>query len=171
MKKKFVMASIMVVVVISILVGYSYANLKSNSVYYAKNTPHKKGVEPVLMLLVDNLDWIYNPELEGIEYDFDGGNVIYNNNYKSEDVPWFASHYGKEYHYGSNDYKSYSFNSNFELTYCRDRREGKVDIKNIDVKKVKRDIYKIFQPVINKQTKPLINLQWLFDRIYRAKFN
>ncbi|MDD7512778.1 MAG: hypothetical protein PUK14_02685 [Clostridiales bacterium] len=154
-----------------LLFGYGYYNLKSNSVYYAKHTPHKDATEPVLMMLIDNLDWIYNPELEGIEYDFDGGHVIYNNNYKSEDVPWFASHDGEEYHYGSNGYKSYSFNRNFELTYCRDRCVGKIDIKNIDVEEVKQDIYKIVQPVIDEQTKPLINLQWLFDIVYKDKFN
>ena len=89
-----------IIIFIAVLIGYGYYNLKSNSVYYAKNTPHEEGVEPVLMMLIDNLYWIYNPELEGIEYDFDGGHVIYNNNYKSEDVPWFAIHDGEEYHYG-----------------------------------------------------------------------
>ena len=159
------------VLLVVLFISYGYYNLKSYSVYYAKNTPHKEGTEPVLMMLVDNLWWIYNPDIDGIEYDFDGGHVIYNNNFKSEDVPWFTSHDGEEYHYGSNDYKSYSFNSDFELTYCRDRREGKIDIKNVNVEEVKKEIYKIVQPVIDEQIKPFINLQWIFDRVYHDKFN
>ncbi|SFE46565.1 hypothetical protein SAMN02910327_01266 [Peptostreptococcaceae bacterium pGA-8] len=171
MKKKFLLGIMTIIVLAVVLIGYGYCNLKSNSVYYAKHTPHKEGTEPVLMMLVDNLYWVYNPDIDGIEYDFDGGHVIYNNNFKLEDVPWFASHGGEAYDYGSNGYKSYSFNSDFKLTYCIDRRDGEIDIKNVDVEEVKKEIYKIVQPVIDEQTKPLINLQWIFDRVYRDKFN
>ena len=169
--KKIIKRLFIVIAILLFITVFCFKNIKSNSVYYAKHTPHKEGTEPVLMMLIDNLDWIYNPEIDGIEYDFDGGHVIYNNNYKSEDVPWFASHDGEEYHYGSNGYKSYSFNRNFELTYCRDRRVGKIDIKDVDVKEIKIEIYKIVQSVIDEQTKPLINLQWLFDIVYKDKFN
>lgn len=105
---KIIKRAFIVIAILLFITVFCFDNIKRNSVYYAKHTPHKEGTEPVLMMLIDNLDWIYNPELEGIEYDFDGGHVIYNNNYKSEDVPWFASHDGEEYHYGSNGYKSYS---------------------------------------------------------------
>ena len=171
MKRKILTVISSILVIASILFGYGYYNLKSNSVYYAKNTPHKEGTEPVLMMLVDNLYWVYNPDIDGIKYRFDGGQIIYNYNFKLEEAPCFSGDGGEEYYYGSNGYRSYSFNVDFELTYCRDRREGKVDIKNVDVKEVKKDIYKIVQPVIDEQTKPLINLQWLFDRVYRDKFN
>ncbi len=171
MKKKFLLGLMIIIVLPVLLSGYGYYNLKSNSVYYAKNTPHKEGAEPVLMMLVDNLGWIYNPDIEGIEYRFDGGQIIYNNNLKLEEVPCFACDNSEEYYYGSNGYRSYSFNSDFQLTYCRDRREGKIDIKDVDVKEVKKEIYKVVQPVIDRQTKPLINLQWLFDIVYRDKFN
>lgn len=172
MKKKIVIVSILLLVLILILFVYCYCNLKSNSVYYAKNTPHKEGTEPVLMMLVDNLFWIYNPEIEGIKYDFDGGQAIYNYNFKDEDVPVFVSYGGgRKYSYCNNGFKTYKFDYHFNLTSSRDVREGKIDIKDIDVEEVKKEIYEIVQPVIDAQTKPLINLQWLFDRVYRDKFN
>lgn len=58
------------------LIGYGYYNLKSNSVYYAKKTPHKEGTEPVLMMLVDNLAWIYKPEIKEIKYEGEGKSTI-----------------------------------------------------------------------------------------------
>ena len=169
--KKFLNIILIISVTLFCLTAFCFENIKSNSVYYAKHTPHKEGTEPVLMMLVDNLFWIYNPEIDGIEYDLDGGNCIKNHNYKSEYEPWFASYGGEEYSYGSNGYKSYSFNRNFELTYCRDRRVGKIDIKEIDVEEVKKDIYKMAQPVIDAQSKPRVNLQWLFDIVYKDRFN
>ncbi len=55
--------------------------------------------------------------------------------------------------------------------YCSDRHYKKIDIKNIDVEEVKKDIYKMAQPVIDAQSKPRVNLQWLFDIVYKDKFN
>ena len=72
MKKKFLIWTMAIIIFIAVLIGYGYYNLKSNSVYYAKNTPHKEGTEPVLMMVVDNLEWIYNPKVKTLKYDFDG---------------------------------------------------------------------------------------------------
>ena len=168
--KKFIIRMIIVIPILLFITVFCFDNIKSNSVYYAKHTPHKEGTEPVLMMLVDNLFWIYNPEIDGIEYDLDGGNCIKNHNYKSEYEPWFASFGGEEYSYSSDD-GFYNFNSDFELTYCSDRHYKKIDIKNIDVEEVKKDIYKMAQPVIDAQSKPRVNLQWLFDIVYKDKFN
>ncbi len=171
MKKKFLLCIMIIIVFAVLLIGYGYYNLKSNSVYYAKHTPHKEGTEPVLMMLVDNLYWVYNPDIDGIEYDFDGGNSIYNYNFKAEDIPFLSSYGGEIYSYGSNGFKTYKFDYHFNLISSRDRRNGKIDIKDVDIEEVKKEIYKIVQPVIDEQTKPLKNLQWLFDRVYRDKFN
>ena len=160
-----------IIIFIAVLIGCGYYNLKSNSVYYAKNTPHKDGVEPVLMMLVDNLAWVYNPDIDGIKYGFDGNNSIHNYNFKAKDTPFLSSYGGKIYSYGSNGFKTYKFDYHFNLVSSRDRRVGEIDIKDIDVEEVKKDIYKIVQPVIDEQTKPLINLQWLFDIVYKDRFN
>ena len=168
--KKFFNIILIISVTLFCLTAFCFENIKSNSVYYAKHTPHKEGTEPVLMMLVDNLFWISNPEIDGIEYDLDGGNCIKNHNYKSEYEPWFASFGGEEYSYSTDD-EFYNFNSDFELEYCSDRHYKKIDIKNIDVEEVKKDIYKMAQPVIDAQSKPRVNLQWLFDIVYKDKFN
>ena len=168
--KKFFNIILIISVTLFCLTAFCFDNMKRNSVYYAKHTPHKEGTEPVLMMVVDNLFWINTPEIDGIEYDFDGYNCIKNYNFKSEDGLYFASYGGQKYSYDSND-GFYNFNSDFELTYCSDRHYKKIDIKNIDVEEVKKDIYKMAQPVIDAQSKPRVNLQWLFDIVYKDKFN
>ena len=57
---------------------YAYSNLKYYSVYYAQQMPHKEGTEPDLVMLIENMWWIYTPEIEGIRYDDDGRNFIEN---------------------------------------------------------------------------------------------
>ena len=169
--KKIIKRMFIVIAVLLFITAFCFENIKRNSVYYAKHTPHKEDTKLVLMMVVDNLDWIYTPEIDGIEYDFDGPNCIKNYNFKSEDELWFASFGGQEYSYNSDDDSFYNFNSDFKLTYCSDRHDKKIDVKNIDVEEVKKDIYKMVQPVIDEQTKPLVNLQWLFDIIYKDRFN
>ena len=158
-------------VLVSIIPGCTYFNLKSNSVYYAQHTPHKEGCEPALMMLVDNLWWISTPAIEGITYEFDGGMSIHNYNYRAEDVPWFAGWGEEEYIYGSSELVLFAFNKKFELVYVDDKYKGSIDSQSIDVKKVKKEIYKVVQPVIDAQSKPWINLRWLFDIVYHDRFN
>ena len=145
-----------------LLFGYGYYNLKSNSVYYAKNTPHKEGTEPVLMMVVDNMDWIYTPEIDDIEYRFDGVNTIYNHSFTKITTPAFVSFGGGNYAYLNNLSEFYTFNILFE---------SKKDINKCDINNIKQEIYKIVQPVIDAQSKPRVNLQWLFDIVYKDKFN
>lgn len=41
-------------------------NLKSNSVYYARQMLHKEGTELDLVMLIKNMSWLYTPEIEGL---------------------------------------------------------------------------------------------------------
>ena len=46
--------------------------------------------------------------------------------------------------------------------------------KNLDATELlnlKKEIYYSVQPVIDAQRKPKVNLQWLFDIVYKDKFN
>ena len=46
--------------------------------------------------------------------------------------------------------------------------------KNLDVTELlnlKKEIYNSVQPIIEAQSKPRVNLQWLFDIVYKNKFN
>ena len=62
---------------------FTFFNLKYHSVYYAQHIPHKEGTEPDLVMLVENMGWIYTPEIDGIRYDDDGTNAIINTKSKS----------------------------------------------------------------------------------------
>ena len=55
---------------------FTFINIKFNSVYYAQHIPHKEGTEPDLVMLVENMGWIYTPEIDGISYDDDGSYAI-----------------------------------------------------------------------------------------------
>ena len=70
--KKFIIRIFIVIAILLFITAFCFDNIKRNSVYYAKHTPHKEGTEPVLMMVVDNLEWIYNPEVKTLKYDFDG---------------------------------------------------------------------------------------------------
>ena len=61
---------------------FSFFNLKYHSVYYAQHIPHKEGTEPDLVMLVENMGWIYTPKIDNIRYD-DGTNAIINTKSKS----------------------------------------------------------------------------------------
>ena len=41
----------------------------------------------------------------------------------------------------------------------------------VNESKIKREIRKNFSPIMKVQTKPFINLQWLFNLIYQSRFN
>ena len=42
---------------------FIFINLKYHSVYYAQHIPHKEGTEPDLVMLVENMGWIYTPKI------------------------------------------------------------------------------------------------------------
>ena len=72
-KKYFRDVGLLIVLCMSL---YTYCNLKFNSVYYAQHIPHKEGTEPDIIMLMENNDWIYTPEIDGISYDDDGSYAI-----------------------------------------------------------------------------------------------
>ena len=41
----------------------------------------------------------------------------------------------------------------------------------VNESKIKREIREDFSPIMKVQTKPLINLQWLFNLLYQSRFN
>ena len=173
---KVVIAVIIVVVSIGLVVfiGASmYAvttiNLLSNSVYYAQRMPHKEGTEPDLVMLIENMGEIYTPKIEGIRYD-DGANYI-ENSIDSSDCPTSFGEFDGGYHYSDKNDVSYKFDKNFELEWALDKDYKKIDTTIIDEKKIKEEIRETVQPVLDVQPKPLINLQWLFNKKYQDRFN
>ena len=142
---------------------FSFFNLKYHSVYYAQHIPHKEGTEPDLVMLVENMGWIYTPKIDNIRYD-DGTNAIINTKSKSFLTKSLGSFlYDK-------DNMTIGFDSTFRF---EDVSYFSEEAKRIQVNesKIKREIREDFSPIMKVQTKQLINLQWLFNLIYQSRFN
>ena len=45
------------------------------------------------------------------------------------------------------------------------------EIKKLGNRGIKQKLYNDLQPIIDAQRKPKVNLQWLFDIVYKDKFN
>ena len=143
---------------------FTFFNLKYHSVYYAQHIPHKEGTEPDIIMLMENNDWIYTPEIDGIRYDDDGTNAIINTKSKSYLTKSLGSFlYDK-------DNMTIGFDSTFRF---EDVSYFSEEAKRIQVNesKIKQEIREDFSPIMKVQTKPFINLQWLFNLIYQSRFN
>ncbi|MBF0713425.1 hypothetical protein HZY83_01820 [Gemella sp. GH3] len=164
--KKIIWRTILVVLLGIVIFGYVKINLKSNAVYYAKNMPRGEGQEPELVMLIDNLWWVNNPYIEGLKYDIDGTRYII---YKNKS---FGNIYADETNYVYLDEKDnfYRFNRRFELLAFLDYKDEKIDINSVDKNKIVSEIKSLVQPVIDKQSEPLINLQWIFNLVYQDEF-
>ncbi len=171
MLKKVFLSVFVVVLVSAFCLGYGALNLKMNSVYYAQRTPHKVGVEPVLMEVTRNLDWIYTPDIKGIKYDYDGYRNIYNKKYGKTEAASLAYYFREEYLYDDGNFLLYTFDKRFRLISVWNVKTLEFTSKPVDVSVVKRDIFRVVQPVIDAQLEPFINLQWIYDWINKERFN
>lgn len=159
----------MILIIGVVVLGYTFYNLKSNSVYYAKNMPKGEGQHPELVMLIDNLDWIYQPEIKDIQYLSDGTRTI--SRISTEER--FTNIYDEttEYKYKSTNGVSFIFTKRMELVYVKDHKSIEdINDKKVYKKKGLDGIISLVQPIIDKQTKPSINLQWLFNIIYQEEF-
>ena len=144
---------------------FSFFNLKYHSVYYAQHIPHKEGTEPDIVMLMENNGWIYTPEIDGISYDEDGTYAITREKGTESSVLGFSD--GTLVFYPDSG-ESYIFNRNFSLQDAFDEDYHKIKYNQ---RKVQKEIRETVQSVIDAQTKPFINLQWLFNLIYQSRFN
>lgn len=164
MKKRIILGIFVGLLTVLFMSLYTYCNLKFNSVYYAQHIPHKEGTEPDLVMLVENMEWIYTPKIDNIRYDDDGTNAIINTKSKSFLTKSLGSFlYDK-------DNMTVGFDSTFRF---EDVSYFSEEAKRIQVNesKIKREIREDFSPIMKVQTKPFINLQWLFNLIYQSRFN
>ena len=161
---KMVKALLVGIVTILLISFYAYANLKHNSIYYAQQMPHKEGTEPDLVMLLENMWWVYTPEIEGIRYDDDGNNAIENT--KTETV---LSNSMGNFLYHKNRV-TVAFDSTFRFFHVTDL-SGEQPKKEIHEAEIKQEIREVFAPVIDAQSKPFVNLQWLFNLLYQDRFN
>jgi len=144
---------------------FIFINLKSNSVYYAQHIPHKEGTEPDIIMLMENKGWAYTPEIDGISYDDDGSYSITREKGTKTSVLDLS---GDTLFFFLDSGESYLLNRNFSIQDAFDKRYHKIKYNQ---RKVLKEIRETVQPVIDAQSKPLINLQWLFNLIYQSRFN
>ena len=143
---------------------FTFFNLKYHSVYYAQHIPHKEGTEPDIVMLVENMGWIYTPKIDNIRYDDDGTNAIINTKSKS----FLTKSLG--YFLYDKDNMTIGFDSTFRFDHVSYFSEEAKRIQ-VNESKIKQEIREDFSPIMKVQTKPFINLQWLFNLIYQSRFN
>lgn len=64
---------------------------------------------------------------------------------------------------------SYTFDLNIKIVRASKYYEP-ISPENYNEFEVKRNLYSILQPIIDYQTEPMINLQWLFNLKYGERF-
>ena len=142
-------------------------NLKGNSVYYAKHSPSSNVRDLELMMLIDNLDILPKSQAEGIRYDFDGMHLIGKKNIYLSDIT-----IDNEYIYNKNRV-SYYFDKTMKLVRIIDfdNNMKNLDTTIVDENKLKEDIYENFKPILEEleNNEPDINLQWIFNWVYRDR--
>ena len=78
-----------------------------------------------------------------------------------------------KYIYMDSDDKDYYFNVNFKLLKIVDfgNNMQHIDILTIDENKIKEEIYENFKPILEEleNNEPYINLQWIFNWVYRDR--
>ncbi len=170
MKKLFITLGLLSLIVFLIKTYYDLrGNLIHYSVYYAQNLDHDPDYDPVMAMIVDNLDYIPRLEDDSIHYDFDGHSTIYNANYAmyvtgSPKEYLLSKKYGKLYYFsGQGEF------SHFRILGSNSKFDDSSDQRKIEAKKY---VAEILEPLIAIQPEPPKgeNLQWLFNITYGRRF-
>ena len=163
---------ILVILALATIYFIGDTNLKGNSVYYAKHSSSSNTRDLEIMMLVENIQ--KSADSEGFSYRVDGDKTIQNttkNVYLSYGYSVNAANY--EYVYISNERQNYYFNDLFMLDDIVDFGNGMkhIDISTVDENKIKEEIYENFKPILKEleEEKPFINLQWIFNWVYRDR--
>ena len=169
---KMIKKIILVILALATIWFIGDTNLKGKSVYYAKHSPSSNTRDLEIMMLVENIQ--KSADREGFSYRVDGDKTIQNttkNVYLSYGYSVNAANY--EYVYISNERQNYYFNDLFMLDDIIDFGNGMkhIDKSTVDENKLKEDIYENFKPILEEleNYEPDINLQWIFNWVYRDR--
>ena len=163
---------ILVILALATIYFIGDTNLKGNSVYYAKHSSSSNTRDLEIMMLVENIQ--KSADSEGFSYRLDGDKNIQNT---TKNV-YLLSRYSVndanyEYVYISNERQNYYFNDLFMLEDIIDFGNGMkhIDISTVDENKLKEEIYENFKPILEEleNNEPDINLQWIFNWVYRDR--
>ena len=146
--------------------------LKGNSVYYAKHSSSSNVRDLELMMFTENLDHL--GKKDGFKYKHKIQEIKTVQNVE-KNVYFTYQFYenAHTYNYGDDKRKHYYFDENFKLKEVVDVVNNRqyVDISTVDENKLKEEIYENFKPILKEleEEKPFINLQWVFNWVYRDR--
>ena len=170
--RKMIKKIIMVILALATIYFIGDINLKGSSVYYAKHSPSSNTRDLEIMMLVENIQASANRE--GFRYRVDGYKTIKNT---TKNVYLLYGHSvnddNYEYAYMHEDGLDYYFDNNFKLKKVVDVGNNRqhIDISTVDENKIKEEVYEDFKPILkeSEENKPFINLQWIFNWVYRDR--
>ena len=163
---------IMVILVLATICFIWDTNLKGNSVYYAKHSPSRNVRDLELMMFTENLDHL--GKKDGFKYKHKIQEIKTVQNVE-KNVYFTYQFYenAHTYNYGDDKRKHYYFDENFKLKKVVDvgNNRQRIDISTVDENKIKEEIYENFKPILEEleNNEPYINLQWIFNRVYRDR--
>ena len=163
---------ILVILALATIYFIGDTNLKGNSVYYAKHSPSSNVRDLELMMFTENLDHL--GKKDGFKYKHKIQEIKTVQNVE-KNVYFTYQFYenAHTYNYGDDKRKHYYFDENFKLKEVVDVGNNRqhIDISTVDENKIKEEIYENFKPILkeSEENKPFINLQWIFNWVYRDR--
>ena len=169
---KMIKKIILVILALATIYFIGDTNLKGNSVYYEKHLPSSNVRDLELMMFTENLDIL--GKKDGFKYKHKIQEIKTVQNVE-KNVYFTYQFYenAHTYNYGDDKRKHYYFDENFKLKEVVDVVNNRqyVDISTVDENKIKEEIYENFKPILkeSEENKPFINLQWIFNWVYRDR--
>ena len=169
---KMIKKIILVILALATIWFIGDINLKGSSVYYAKYSPSSNVRDLELMMFTENLDHL--GKKDGFKYKHKIQEIKTVQNVE-KNVYFTYQFYenAHKYNYGDDKRKHYYFDENFKLKEVVDVGNNRqhIDISTVDENKIKEEIYENFKPILEEleNNEPYINLQWIFNRVYRDR--
>ena len=169
---KMIKKIIIVILALATIWFIGDTNLKGMSVYYAKYSSSSNVRDLELMMFTENLDHL--GKKDGFKYKHKIQEIKTVQNVE-KNVYFTYQFYenAHTYNYGDDKRKHYYFDENFKLKEVVDVVNNRqyVDISTVDENKIKEEIYENFKPILkeSEENKPFINLQWIFNWVYRDR--
>ena len=163
---------ILVILVLATIWFIGDTNLKGNSVYYAKHSPSSNVRDLELMMFTENLDILGKKDGFKYKHKIQENKTVQN---VEKNVYFTYKFYenAHTYKYTDDKRKNYYFDENFKLNRVVDfgNNMQHIDISTVDENKIKEEIYENFKPILKEleEKKPFINLQWIFNWVYRDR--
>ena len=169
---KMIKKIILVILALATIWFIGDTNLKGNSVYYAKHSPSSNVRDLELMMFTENLDILGKKDGFKYKHKIQEDKSVQN---VEKNVYFTYKFYenAHTYKYRDDKRKNYYFDENFKLKEVVDVANNRqyVDISTVDENKIKEEIYENFKPILKEleEEKPFINLQWIFNWVYRDR--